>query len=69
MRPFPTFVSALVLALFAIGCSNYVDYYEYTPRPVLAEIPSTQPQQAPPLSVMASIVGVRRENKDQHIPQ
>ena len=59
---------------FVGGCGPYVDGYHYLPHPAVAEIrttaatqPSAQPQ-PPPLVAYASIVGVRRENRDLKIP-
>ncbi len=51
------------------GCSQYVEDYQYAPRPALAEIPSTQPDMGPPLSALASIVGIRREDRDARLPE
>jgi hypothetical protein len=55
--------------LAVIGCSQYDDDYHYTPSPVTAEIPATQPQDPPPVTVMATIVGVRYADEDNHLPQ
>ncbi|HET6249042.1 MAG TPA: hypothetical protein VFE47_15195 [Tepidisphaeraceae bacterium] len=69
-------VSLLGLTLLT-GCSPYVDGYYYAPHPAVAEIQATttttQPAQAPappaaPVTVYATVVGIRRENRDQHIP-
>lgn len=60
---------ALSLVSVLVGCSPYVGDYQYYPRPALAEIPSTQPQaEPPPLSVLASIVGVRYEDRGANLP-
>lgn len=51
------------------GCSQYVADYRYYPRPALAEIPSTQPQsEPPPLAVLASIIGIRYEDRSANLP-
>ena len=55
--------------LLLIGCTAYVGAYQYMPRPMLAEVPATQPGQNPPLTVLASVIGVRRADKDQGIPE
>ncbi len=59
----------LLLLGFLAGCSSYVDGYYYMPRPVVAEIPSTQPAQPPPVAAFASVVGIRREDKKLLIPE
>ena len=63
----------LLLTLFAlallVGCSPYHDDYQFFPRPALAEIPTTQPQQGSPLSVYATIVGVRYDDPQDEIPE
>ncbi len=51
-----------------IGCSQYVDGYEYTPRPALAQIPATQPNQGPPVTANVYVAGVRYEDQDNQIP-
>lgn len=59
----------LPLAILLAGCSEYVDDYQYQPRPALAQIPPAPPQQAPPVTVLASIMGVHREDSKLAIPE
>ena len=61
-------VSLLVL-VSAAGCSPYLDDFRYAPRPAVAEIRSTSPQQAPAVTAMASVIGVRREDRNEGIPE
>jgi len=60
-------LSAFVL-MAVIGCSQYVDGYNYGPRPVTAQIPATQPQDPPPVTAMASVIGVRYDDQQDQIP-
>jgi hypothetical protein len=66
-------IAAVILSVFClmavIGCSQYDEDYQYSPRPVTAQIPATQPQDPPPVSVMATVVGVRYADEDNHLPQ
>jgi hypothetical protein len=67
----------MLLPLLVGGCSPYYDDYTYVPRPALAEIPprngtaATQPgsSDSPRVSVLASIVGVHREDASKSIPE
>ena len=68
MKYFTLITGGLLLTLLA-GCSTYVDDYYYSPRPVRAEIPATQPDQPPPASAMVSIVGVHRADDKEGIPE
>jgi hypothetical protein len=65
--------ASVILSVFClmavVGCSQYDDDYQYSPRPVTASIPATQPQDPPPVTVMATVVGVRYGDEDNHIPQ
>jgi hypothetical protein len=56
-------IFALPLAMFAAGCSQYVDDYDYAPAPALAQIPPAGPQDKPPVTVQASVIGIRRADK------
>lgn len=67
VRPFRFILSLLALSLLT-GCSTYVDEYEYLPSPVLAEAPPLAPDQTPPASMMASVIGVRRDDPKSGIP-
>lgn len=67
----PRLVGLLISAfclLGVVGCSQYDDDYQYTPRPVTADIPSTQPGGPPPVSTMVTVVGVRYEDEDNKLP-
>jgi hypothetical protein len=73
----PSHLFVLLGLVFVGGCGPYVDGYHYLPHPAVAEIrttttttqPAAQPQPLPsPLVAYASIVGVRRENRDLRIP-
>src|SRR5258708_2756859 len=70
----PSHLLVLLGLIFVGGCGPYVDGYYYLPHPAMAEIrttaatqPSAKPQ-PPPLVAYASIVGIRRENRDLKIP-
>lgn len=62
----------LMLGLPAVillgGCSQYVDDFQYMPRPALAQLPPASPQQAPPITVQASVIGVRHADSKEGIP-
>jgi hypothetical protein len=67
--------ATLLLLIFLGGCSEYVEDYYYAPRPAVAAIASTPPQQAatqpvpPPVAMtFASVIGIRREDRNQGIP-
>jgi hypothetical protein len=51
------------------GCTEYLGDYQYMPRPLLAEVPPTPPLTAPPLAVLASVMGVHRADSKQAIPE
>lgn len=61
-------IFSLPLAMLMTGCSPYVDNYEYVPRPALAQIPPAPPDQYPPVTVQASLIGIRRADSSQGIP-
>jgi hypothetical protein len=67
IRRFGFFLVAPALALLA-GCSLYDYNYQYAPRPALANLPAPTTQEAPPVSVQASIIGVRNDDMSDHIP-
>ena len=56
-----------LLALLA-GCSLYNYDFQYAPRPALANVPPPTTQAAPPVSVQASVIGVRNDDSSDHIP-
>jgi hypothetical protein len=57
----------LPVLVFAGGCSVYLDY-RFVPRPAYAQAPTTQPTDQPAVTGYATIVGVRRDDPDDHIP-
>jgi hypothetical protein len=57
----------LSLSLLITGCSQYVDDYEYVPRPAIAQVSSSNGQD-PPVTVQISLVGIRRADSDLGIP-
>jgi hypothetical protein len=59
---------SVVCLLAIVGCSQYDDDFQYTPRPLTADIPATQPQDPPPVSTMVTVIGVRYSDEDNHIP-
>jgi hypothetical protein len=65
----PKLILSIFVLTFLVGCSPYHDDYQYVPHPALAEIPTTQPAQGPPLSAYASIVGVRYDDPQAQIPE
>lgn len=51
------------------GCSVYVDGYRYVPRPGVAEVRAATTEPAGvPVTVLATVIGVRREDKKEGIP-
>jgi hypothetical protein len=58
---------ALLLPLIA-GCSVYVGDVSFVPHPAVADVPPTPPQQTPPVSAMASIIGVRYDSPSEQLP-
>jgi hypothetical protein len=58
-----------LLFLFAGGCSTYIEGYHFVPRPAVALVPATQPNQPPPTAAIVSVVGVRRGNGSDGVPQ
>jgi hypothetical protein len=65
--------STLLLTILAIltGCSSspYIEDYKYTPRPATARVHPANMPNADVLTAMASVIGVRREDPDQRIPE
>jgi hypothetical protein len=63
-------ISLLVppLLLLAGGCSVYLDGYRYLPHPGFAQSPTTQPTDQPSVTGYATVVGVRTDDADDHIP-
>ena len=57
-----------LLLLLAAGCAPYVEGYYYAPHPALALIPATQPSQPPTVAAFASVVGIRRQDDQLHLP-
>jgi hypothetical protein len=57
-----------LLMMGVVGCSQYDDAYHFTPSPVNAQIPGTQPSDPPPVTTEVSIVGVRWDDPHNHIP-
>ena len=62
-------IVSLLLFASAIGCSPYEDDFEYAPRPSLVEVRATSPQRPPVVTALVSVIGVRREDRNQAIPQ
>jgi hypothetical protein len=58
------------LLCWVVGCATppYVDGYYYSPRPLVADIPSTQPALPPPVKAYASVVGIRNQDDTAHVP-
>ena len=52
----------LSFLLLAAGCSQYVEGYQYVPRPALAVVAPAAAQQPSPATVQASIAGIRRDH-------
>jgi hypothetical protein len=63
-----SFRLSLLSLLLLGGCSQYVADYEFVPKPALAEIPATPPQQVPPVSASVTVIGIHREDKSAGIP-
>jgi hypothetical protein len=60
-----------IVLLFLGGCtySPYVDGYFFLPRPVVANLPATQPSQPPPVGATASVIGVRWQDRRASLPE
>jgi hypothetical protein len=61
-------ICVFVLA-YVPGCSPYEDDFQYVPRPALAEVRSTSSQQATAAASLVSVIGVRREDRKEGIPE
>jgi hypothetical protein len=59
----------LFLLLSAGGCSPYVDGLYFSPSPAVVELTKPGAQGQPPLTLLASIVGVRREDSHKNLPE
>lgn len=57
-----------MLLPLVMGCSQYLNDVSYVPRPAVADVPPTPPQQIPPVSAMASVIGVRYDDPRNQIP-
>jgi len=62
-------LAALPVWLAVAGCSDYLSDYYYLPRPALAEVPATQPNQPPAVSTLASVIGIHKADAKPAIPQ
>jgi hypothetical protein len=56
------------LLFAATGCSVYLDQFKYVPRPGFAEVATSQPSQASPVTAYATVVGVRVDDPQDKIP-
>jgi hypothetical protein len=63
------FVTVALIGPALPGCAQYIGDYQFAPRPMLAQVPATQPGQTPPLTALASVLGVRRTDQEQGIPE
>jgi hypothetical protein len=59
----------VVILSLSCGCGPYIGDYQFSPRPLLAQVPRASPQTAPPLTVLASVIGVHRSDSKLAIPQ
>ena len=57
-----------LMLMGVVGCSQYDDDFQYSPRPVLAQIPATQPSGPPPVTTQVTVVGVRYNDSEHQIP-
>jgi hypothetical protein len=65
-------IFSLLLIASLTGCSPYLEDFDYRPRPAVTEIRSTaatQPQAAPSLVALASVIGVHVADKKIDIPE
>jgi hypothetical protein len=60
-------VFGLFLVALAGGCAQ--ETYQYTPSPAVAVIPPPNAQQSPPVTAMATVVGVVEADSKQGIPE
>jgi hypothetical protein len=67
VRALAVLVCGLML-MGIVGCSQYDDSYHFTPSPVTAQIPGTQPSDPPPVTADVTIVGVRWDDPQNHVP-
>lgn len=63
-------LSISLLALLSAGCATgpYAVGYHYYPQPVTVNVIRRGGNQAPPLTVLVSILGVRNPDAERHIP-
>lgn len=59
----------LCLLAAVAGCSPYEEDFQYVPHPALAEVRSTNSQQPPTIASLASVIGVRRADRQADIPE
>jgi len=61
-------IGLLAFIFLFSGCSIYVPDYSYVPHPAMADVPPNPPQTSPPISVSATIAGVRYDDHQNAIP-
>jgi hypothetical protein len=67
-RLFCLFATIVSLSLLA-GCSDYANSFDYVPHPALVEVEPAPPDKAPPVSALASIIGVHHLDSDRELPE
>jgi hypothetical protein len=65
-----TVISAGLLLLIGSGCAPqpYLSGYAYAPRPAVAQVFRRGTQQSPPLTALATVIGIRRADPNRHAP-
>ncbi len=61
-------LAACLPLVLLMGCSAYLPDFYYYPHPGSVQVGATQPSDSPPVSVFATVVGVRKADDQQHIP-
>src|SRR5579859_4163902 len=67
-----TVLTGVVVLAVLTGCSSspYLEDLRYAPRPATARVRPTNSPNAPDVLVaMGSVIGVRRDDPDQHVPE
>jgi len=68
MKSIAALISLSIFA-FVTGCSPYYDDFQYSPRPAVVDIRTASGPQATPVTALASVIGVHREDEKDGLPE
>lgn len=68
LRGWTVAIAGLLAAGAGCAESPYLSGYGYYPQPAVVQVIQRGNEQAPPVTVLASIIGVRRGDADKHTP-